>query len=74
MGDQAMAAAEDSALSVDRAGVLEEAALDEVAGGIGANCEQEPQNVSDGSGSRWWNGPGRGSQVFGRRTPARTGR
>ena len=59
MGDQAMAAADDSVPSVDQAGVPREAELDDVAGGIGANCEQGPQNTSDGSGSGWWNGPSR---------------
>lgn len=59
MGDQAMAVADDSVPSVDQADVLEEAAQDEVAGGIGGNCEQGPQNTSDGSGPGWRNGPSR---------------
>ena len=66
MGDQAMAAADASVPSVDQAGVLEEAELVEVAGGIGANGDRGPQNTSDGPGSGWWNGPGRRSQVSGR--------
>jgi len=57
MGDQAMTVVDDSMPSVDQADVLEEAEQGEVAGGIGANCEQGPQNTSDGSGSGWWNGP-----------------
>ena len=58
MGDQAMTLADDSVPSVNQVDVLEEAAHDEGAGGIGANCEQGPQNTSDGSGSGWRNGPG----------------
>ena len=50
MADQAMTAGNDSVPSVDQAGVLEKAELDEAAGGIGANCEQRPQNMSDGFG------------------------
>ena len=74
MGDQAVTAADDSVPSVDQAGVPGEVELDEVAGGIGASCEQGPQNTSDGSGSRWRNGPSRSSQVSGRPTSATTGR
>lgn len=59
MGDQAMAVADDSVPSVDQADVLEEAAQDEVGGGIGGNCEQGPHNTSDGSGPGWRNGPSR---------------
>ena len=59
MGDQAITAADDSVPSVDQANVLEETAQDEVAGGIGANCEQGPQHTSDGSGPGWRNGPSR---------------